>query len=280
MTVVTAKETGFCFGVKRAINITEKTLEQKNEKDVFILGDLIHNKQVTKELEDKGLKKISDLRERQAGTLVIRAHGLPVSEIDNAKKMGFEVVDATCPIVTKAQRAAIALEKEGYQIVIVGDRNHAEIKGIISALKTEAVAVNSIQELETANLARRVGLIFQTTQSVNICQDVFGELLKRAAEIKVINTMCSAIKKRQDEAVGLAKEVDLLIVVGDAKSANTIKMRALCKMYNSNTVQIENKDQLDPKIFQNISKIGIVAGASTPAHLIEDISNKIKMTQK
>lgn len=272
--IVTAKETGFCFGVKRAIGLAEKTL-QENKKDVFILGDLIHNREVTKSLEEKGLNKVDDIEQKQGGTLIIRAHGLSPSEIDKAKRKGIKVVDATCPIVTKAQAAATQLEKEGYQVLIVGDKLHAEIKGIVASLKKEALVISSASELNGLKLARRVGLIFQTTQSINVCQEVLAELLNRVDELKVINTICSAIKARQNEAVNLAKEVDLLIVVGDSKSANTIKMRVLCQKYNNNTIQVENADQLNPQAFNTALKIGIVAGASTPEHLIEEVRSKL-----
>lgn len=274
MKVITAKEIGFCFGVKRAIHLTKKALQQK-ERDVFILGDLIHNRQVIREFENRGLKRVNDIEDREQGTLVVRAHGLPPETIIKAKKQGFDIVDATCPIVKRAQMAARSLEDEGYQIIIVGDKNHAEIKGIVASLKKEAVVISSITELKDIQIGRRVGLIFQTTQSIYLCQEIIGGLLKQAEEIKIINTICSAIKTRQDEAVQIAKDVDLLIVVGDATSANTIKMKMLCEKYNKNTIQIENATELDPKVLLKASKIGIVAGASTPNYLIEEVQRKL-----
>src|SRR5579859_6980913 len=143
--VIMAKEVGFCFGVKRAINLTRQALAERS--DVFILGDLVHNKRVTDELEGKGLQKVEDYAAEKTGTMVIRAHGLPKTKIQEAKSRGIEVVDATCPIVLRAQEAAQTLERDGYQVVIVGDKNHAEIKGILGALESPALVVDSIDEL-------------------------------------------------------------------------------------------------------------------------------------
>src|SRR5205085_3559139 len=140
-----AKEVGFCFGVKRAINLTRQALAERS--DVFILGDVVHNKHVTDELERRGLRKIGDIDREKSGTMVIRAHGLPKAKIREAKDRGLEIVDATCPIVLRAQEAAQSLEERGCQVVIIGDRNHAEIKGILGALKNPALVIDSVEEL-------------------------------------------------------------------------------------------------------------------------------------
>ena len=164
--VIMAKEVGFCFGVKRAINLTRQALAER--QDVFILGDLVHNKRVTDELEGKGLRKIEDFEAEKGGTMVIRAHGLPKAKIGEVRARGIEIVDATCPIVLRAQEAAQTLEQDGYQVVIIGDHNHAEIKGICGALQQPALVIDSIEELHAAKeayiLMRKVGVIFQTTQ--------------------------------------------------------------------------------------------------------------------
>src|SRR5262249_14391137 len=169
--VIMAKEVGFCFGVKRAINLTRQALAERS--DVFILGDLVHNKRVTDELENKGLRKVDDYTGEKSGTMVIRAHGLPKAKIREAKDRGMEVVDATCPIVLRAQEAAQALEARGCQVVIIGDRNHAEIKGILGALEHPALVVHNVQELQEAKeshkLMRKVGVIFQTTHALELC---------------------------------------------------------------------------------------------------------------
>ena len=203
--VIMAKEVGFCFGVKRAINLTKQALAER--EDVFILGDLVHNKRVTDELEGKGLRKIEDFSDEKKGTMVIRAHGLPEEKISEIKLRGIEVVDATCPIVLRAQEAAQTLEKRGCQVVIIGDRNHAEIKGILGALESPALVVDSVAELreakESRKLMRKVGVIFQTTHALELCNAIVNEMLMMCKEIQIINTICRPVQNRQDDAIEL-----------------------------------------------------------------------------
>lgn len=273
MKVILAKETGFCFGVKRAINLTEDAL--KKSKDTFIVGDLIHNRFVTKEFEKKGLKKISDIDDKKEGTLIVRAHGLPPDEFEKAKKKGLDIVDATCPIVQKAQNVAKELEEEGYQVIVVGDKKHAEVKGILGMLKNEAKVVGSLAELKECDIKDKVGVVFQTTQSIKLCKDIIDHLLEKSKEVKVMNTICSAIEKKQEETIELAKSVDAMIVVGDKGSANTIKLKALAEKYNKRTLQIENADELDKTTLKGIETVGIIGGASTPDWIIEEVKSKL-----
>ena len=274
--VIMAKEVGFCFGVKRAINLTKQALSERG--DVFILGDLVHNKRVTDELESKGLRKVEDYDD-QKGTMVIRAHGLPKAKIQEAKDQGLEVVDATCPIVLRAQEAAQTLERDGYQVVIVGDKNHAEIKGILGALEQPALVVDNIEELHEAKanytLMRKVGVIFQTTHALELCNSIVNEMLMMCKEIRIINTICRPVQNRQDDAVELASKVELMVVVGSRTSANTVELAALCRHYNKNTVQVQNADELDYAAFRDCDVVGVASGLSTPEDLVEAVRQKI-----
>ncbi|MBM3493110.1 MAG: hypothetical protein FJX72_02125, partial [Armatimonadetes bacterium] len=166
-TVEVAGEVGFCFGVKRAINLTRQALD--GGRPVYILGDLVHNRNVTDELEGRGLRKVASVEGRPSGTMVVRAHGLPRTELADARTHGMEIVDATCPIVLRAQEAAQTLEARGCQVVIVGDADHAEIKGVLGVLQKPALVIDSIEELRAAKadrrLGRKVGVIFQTTHA-------------------------------------------------------------------------------------------------------------------
>ncbi len=274
--VIMAKEVGFCFGVKRAINLTKQALNDRS--DVFILGDLVHNKRVTDELEGKGLRKVEDYGD-QKGTMVIRAHGLPKAKIQEAKDQGLEVVDATCPIVLRAQEAAQTLERDGYQVVIVGDRNHAEIKGILGALESPALVVDNIEELHEAKanytLMRKVGVIFQTTHALELCNAIVNEMLMMCKEIRIINTICRPVQNRQDDAVELASKVQLMVVVGSRTSANTVELAALCRHYNKQTVQVQNADELDYETFRDCNVVGVASGLSTPEDLVEAVRQKI-----
>ncbi len=275
--VIMAKEVGFCFGVKRAINLTKQALSERS--DVFILGDLVHNKSVTDELEGKGLRKTDEYESERGGTMVIRAHGLPKVKIQEARSMGVDVVDATCPIVLRAQEAAQTLERDGYQVVIVGDKNHAEIKGILGALHQPAIVVDTIEELHEAKdsyrLLRKIGVIFQTTHALELCHEIVNEMLMMCKEIRIINTICRPVQNRQDDAVELASKVELMIVVGSRTSANTMELAALCKHHNSNTIHVQNADELSYETFRDVSIVGLASGLSTPEDLVEAVRVKV-----
>ncbi len=275
-TVMMAKEVGFCFGVKRAIDKTAQALADR--EDVFILGDVVHNKRVTDALESKGLRKVDDYTNEKSGTMIIRAHGLPQVKIQEAKNRGIEIVDATCPIVLRAQESAQTLERDGYNVVIVGDKNHAEIKGILGALKEPALVINSVEELREAKenytLMRKVGVIFQTTLALELCHSIINEMLMMCKDIRIINTICRPVQNRQDDAVELASKVDLMIVVGSRTSANTMELAALCRHYNPNTVQIQNAEELAVETLAGCERIGIASGLSTPEDLVEDVRLK------
>lgn len=275
-TVIMAKEVGFCFGVKRAINLTKQALDDK--KNVFILGDLVHNKRVTDELEGRGLHKLEDFTDQQSGTMVIRAHGLPRERIVEAQERGIDVVNATCPIVLRAQEAAQTLERDGYQVVIIGDKNHAEIKGILGTLENPALVIDSIEELYEAKqkyiLMRKIGVIFQTTHALELCHTIVNEMLMMCKEIRIINTICRPVQNRQDGAIELASRVDLMIVVGSITSANTVELASLCRHYNHNTIQVQNADELEMSRILVSKTIGIASGLSTPEDLVEAVRRK------
>ncbi len=277
-TVLMAKEVGFCFGVKRAINLTKQALEERG--DVFILGDLVHNKRVTDELEGRGLRKVDDYTQEDSGTtMVIRAHGLPKVKIQEARDRGLEVVDATCPIVLRAQEAAQTLERDGYQVVIIGDKNHAEVKGIIGALEEPVLVIATVEELHQARaeykLLRKVGVLFQTTLALEMCFPVANELMAMCKEVRIINTICRPVQNRQDDAIEIAAKVDLMIVVGSRTSANTVELAGLCKHYNPNTLHVQNADELAYEAFRDAKTVGIASGLSTPEDLVEAVRVKV-----
>lgn len=274
MKISTPKQTGCCFGVNRAIKLTEETL--LNKRPVYIFGELVHNETITRKLSKKGLRVVRGIADVKGGVLIIRAHGISPEERGKAEELKIEIVDATCPIVRQAQVAAQKLEEEGYQVVIVGDKNHAEIKGILGHLNKEALVVGSCKEVDQKKLGKRVGLIFQTTHSIELCRDVLTEVMKTAHEIKIINTICADIRKRQEDAVGLAQKADLMIVVGSHHSSNTIKLKKLCLKYNKNTIQIETAKDLTPRHVKGIKSVGIIGGASTPDVLIEEVKRRLK----
>ena len=281
-TVIMAKEVGFCFGVKRAINLTRQALAERG--DVFILGDLVHNKRVTDELEGRGLRKVDDYDGEQSGkTMVIRAHGLPKAKIAEAEGLGLEVVNATCPIVLRAQEAAQTLEKRGCQVVIIGDKNHAEIKGIIGTLEDPPIVINSVEALREAKadhrLLRKVGVIFQTTLALELCHVIVTEMLMMCKEIQIINTICRPVQNRQEDAVELASRVQLMVVVGSRTSANTMELSELCRHHNPNTIHVQNADELPVEKFAQYDIVGLASGLSTPEDLVEAVRQKLLYTE-
>ena len=273
MRVMVAREVGFCFGVKRAINLTRQALTEKN--DVFIVGDLVHNKTVIQDLEDRGLQQVDDYTERKTGTAVVRAHGLPRQELQKVKDHGLDLVDATCPIVRQAQAAARTLEERGLQVIMIGDADHAEVKGVLGSLEKPALIVNSVEDVERAKderrLMRKVGIIIQTTHSMERVQPIINEILELAKEVNIINTICRPVEHRQHDAVDLAEQVEVMVIVGSRKSANTMQLQALCKKYNPRTIAIESAADLDLAQFAGVETVGLASGLSTPENLIEEV---------
>jgi len=274
MRILTPKKIGCCFGVNRAIKLTEEALSKG--VPAYITGELVHNDTITRKLSEKGLREIKSIDDVKGGMLIIRAHGISPDERVKVEAKKIEIVDATCPIVRQAQIAAKKLEEEGYQVIIVGDRTHAEIKGILGHLSDKALVVANHKEVDQTKLKHKVGLIFQTTHSVELCRDVVAEVMKAAHEIKIINTICADIRKRQEDAVKLARKTDLMIVVGSHHSSNTLKLKKLCLKYNDNTLQIESAKDLKPSALKGVRSVGIIGGASTPDILIEEVKRKLK----
>lgn len=277
MRVHLAREVGFCFGVKRAINMTRQALAE--EPHVSILGDVVHNRTVIAELETLGLQKVDELDDVRGGTMVIRAHGMPQQRIREAHDRGLNIVDATCPIVSQAQEAALELERRGCTLFIIGDRNHAEIKGIVGNLQKEAFVVDSLEELEALTvdkrLLRKIGVIFQTTHSFELCSSIVTRLISMGKEVQVINTICRPVRNRQTDAVSLAAEVDIMVVVGSRFSANTLELRHLCEKYNPRTVHVESAAELNPDDYRDVEDVGVASGLSTPPEIVEDVRRRL-----
>lgn len=272
--VILAESAGVCFGVERALN---KSFEVVKHKDgpVYSLGPMIHNPQVVGRLESQGVKVIGRLTEADRGTVMIRAHGVPVNTSKEARAKGLKVVDLTCPIVKKLQHSVKKLTEEGYFVIIVGDRKHPEIIGAISFADSGQVdVVSKRSELSPGTfLKKRVGVVAQTTIAFDRFREVVDELLMREVpEVKVFNTICEDIFNKQREAVDIAGKVDLMFVIGGKNSSNTTKIAALCREVNPETYQIETVDEVRSlEIDLDDKTVGVTAGASTPSWIISDI---------
>lgn len=270
-----AKFLGFCEGVRCAIELTEKAISE-NRKNITVVGELIHNRQVMAGLRERGVKMVGSINDVEKGsTLVVRSHGLPRGWIEEAKKRGIDIIDATCEKVKKLHNLAEMLIKNGYQVILVGDHNHAEVETIVESVKGDIIVISSAEECKKKNFRKRLGVIAQTTQSVENFTSVLGELVEKTYEIKMFNTICHASIMRQTAAFELSKEVDLMTVVGGKHSANTNRLAAICRK-NAETIHIETEDEITDELVKGKKVIGITAGASTPGWIIDKVEKKIE----
>jgi 4-hydroxy-3-methylbut-2-enyl diphosphate reductase len=267
--IVVARYAGYCYGVERALRITEEALEGA-EGPVASLGPIIHNPSVVGQLEERGVRVVDDAREAAAGTLIVRTHGVPPEVIEGARARHLNLVDATCPFVAVAQRKAASLREAGYAVVILGERDHPEVAGLEGFAGEGAVVVEDAAGLPLAQLrGKRVGVVVQTTQTRANLASVAAALAPVARELLVFNTICDATEKRQSAACELAAEVDVVVVVGGRNSANTARLAQLCRAMESRTHHIESAAELEPAWFAGARRIGVTAGASTPDEEIE-----------
>lgn len=271
MEVVLARSAGFCFGVKRAIETAESTARQG---EAYTYGPLIHNRQVVERLEQNGLKAIDDLQVGQ-GKVIIRSHGVPPEIYARGKELGVELVDATCPFVQKAQRLAMQFQQDGYQVIVVGDRRHPEVQGIIGWTGNQGIAVEDPQEAEKLPAFGKIAVLAQTTQPEKNFQAVVEVLQRKNPDVIVRNTICSATGERQEAALELAKQVEVMVVVGGRDSANTRKLAKLCLETGTPTYQVEKAEDLQTVWFSGAKKAGLTAGASTPEWIIEEVYKKM-----
>ena len=281
--ITLAKFAGFCYGVKRAVETVKKLKEENKDKNIYVLGELIHNSQVIKELDELGIKTVDKLPKNETGICVIRSHGASPEVIEQIKAQGFEVVDLTCPDVKKVQQQAIQLAKEDNFVVIVGKAEHPEVIAIKAnaQLFTNNIAVaTDINELksveEDIKKNKKVGVVVQTTQRIETLQNILVYLTTIAKEIHLVNTICASTSMRQKEAKELAQTNDLVIVVGSKKSANTTHLAEILTGI-TNTIHIETAEELDNYVdlIKNSENIAITAGASTPQNLIDNVYKKI-----
>jgi len=276
MEVVVAGSAGFCYGVKRALESVLEAAETRG-KPMFTLGPLIHNPQVIEKLEGHGVRSTEEIDEIPPGAvLVLPSHGVSREVMDRALGSGLEIIDMTCPFVTKVHRLAERLVKQGYQVVVLGDSGHTEVTGIMSRAGNEAVAVSEPGELADVKLGRRVGVVAQTTQTVDRYQKLVEEVSARAYEVRAYNTICNATTDRQKAAVEVAAKVDVMLVVGGRNSANTRRLAEICAAVGVATHHIETADELEAGWFRQAPKAGVTAGASTPDWIIDEVVENVK----
>ncbi len=272
MKVVLAPDCGFCFGVRRAIEMAEATAGEGGP--VYSWGPLIHNPQVIARLKEAGIRIAQRLEDIPAGTVVIRSHGVHPDRLAEIKQRGLRVVDATCPFVRRAQEKARVLGEEGYTVVVVGDREHPEVQAIVGHAK-KAVVTN-LDSKEVLDVGGRIGIIAQTTQSPEDFQEVVvGILAAPFEEVRVFNTICQATVRRQQSALEVARQVEVMLVVGGFESANTRRLAKLCSRVVS-THHVETAEQVEVSWLKGVETVGVTAGASTPPWIVKDVVKRLK----
>lgn len=271
MKVLVAAKCGFCPGVRNAISMAEKTLKQAPEnQSVYCLGPIIHNKDEVERLRTAGLHTVDSVDEMDSGTVLIRSHGVAPSEVNRLREGGFHIVDATCVLVKRLQQIVKQLEAEGYEVVIIGEENHPEVQGVVGCVN-DVVVVADQTDLDKLPRNGRLGIVCQTTQSPEHLGRMLDAIARRSfSELKVVNTLCKEAIKRQESAIELCQQVDVMFVLGGLHSANTRRLAELCKKHNEATFHLQNWDELDKKVLSGKKVAGVTAGASTPDWVIEE----------
>jgi len=273
MDVELAKNLGFCYGVKRAIHIARSSAPPGC---AYTLGPIIHNPQMVSKLAEEGVGMVNELCEvPEGGTVIIRSHGVGPLVYKEAVDKGINLADATCPHVKKAQMAAHSLAEDGYRVVIIGEKKHPEVKSIFEWSGGTAVVVETEAEAEEVAVCGKLGIVAQTTFSGEKFQSIVAVLLQKSNDIHILRTICTATDQRQKAAIELAEAVDLMLVIGGKNSANTTRLAQLCSE-KCKTYHIETDQELKGEWFENIKKIGITAGASTPDWIIKEVYKKCK----
>jgi 4-hydroxy-3-methylbut-2-enyl diphosphate reductase len=268
--VIIAKHAGVCFGVKRAIDMAFKAA-RKYRNHVYTIGPLIHNPQVVEQLREVGVTVKEDIGDIAEGTVIFRSHGVPLHLAEGARGKGLRIVDATCPFVKRTHKFARMLSRKGYMVIVVGDKSHPEVGSLKSYVEGEAMVAGSAGELADWVGEETVGIVAQTTQSLENFQEIVATCLAKAGEIRAYNTICDATALRQKEALDLARSVDCVIVTGGHRSANTRRLAEICRRILDETHHVERVEELKPSWFKGRRRIGVLGGASTPSWVIEEI---------
>ena len=282
MEVNVASSAGFCFGVKRAVEMVYN--EINNSDNIYTYGPIIHNEEVVKDLESKGVKVISkesDFAGTQKGTVIIRSHGVGKNTYEMLEKYGHKIIDATCPFVKKIHNIVREASENGEQVVVIGNKTHPEVVGINlwCSENKPAITIENTEEAVDFDIPKdeKGGIVSQTTFNLNKFNELVEILKKKGYYINVVNTICNATEVRQSEALKIAKDSDAVIVIGGLSSSNTQKLFEICRRECNNTQYIQTLNDLDVDSLRDVKKVGITAGASTPNNIIEEVQNYVRI---
>jgi small subunit ribosomal protein S1 len=274
--IVVSPHIGYCFGVMRAMRLIEQGLENRGGT-IYTLGDVIHNPLEVERLRSRGVHPVESIEELpRGGTLVLRAHGVSPDLVDEAAARGVRILDATCPFVRLSQRYVKRFAEEGIPVIIIGDREHPEVKGIAGHAGGNAIVVKDAREAEAVGPLDRAGVVIQTTFSRSEAEAVIEALGRRVRDLTVRDTICQATEARREAVLDLARNVDCLLVVGGRNSSNTMRLFRSCVKSGVPAHLIESGEDIDPSWFEGVRKIGVTTGTSTPAWIIDEVLARLE----
>ena len=273
MKVFVAKDTGYCFGVRDAVNLAYDTAKEYGS--VYMLGDIVHNEKVVENLSQAGVKVVNDINKiPKEKSVLLRAHGTKKNIWDNAKKKGLNIIDATCPLVHEIHKEVKKLSNEGRQIIVIGDYGHDEVVAIADqAINT--IIISNTKEAEKLKKFKRAGVVSQSTQTIENVQKIISILMKKIFDLHFVNTICYPTTRNQEQIKELAGKYDIMIIIGSFTSANSKRLTMLSKEINDKTYQVTEGKDVNKIWFKDCETVGISAGASTPDYLIEEVRKKI-----
>lgn len=274
MKILIAKDAGYCFGVRDAVNLAYETAEDHG--DVYMLGHIVHNENVVKDLDEAGAKVVRKLKDVPKGKpIMFRAHGTSTKVWEKAQKQNMNIIDATCPLVKEIHDEVIKLEKEGRKIIIIGDHGHDEVVGIASQIK-DPIIVATPDEAQKLRKMKKAGIVSQSTQTIENVQEIINILMTKVFDLRFVNTICFPTKRNQQQLKDLSEKCDVMVVIGSFTSANSNRLTQLALERNDRSYQVTSADDLNSDWFNESDVVGITAGASTPDNIIKNVTEKIK----
>ena len=278
MKILVAKDAGYCFGVRDAVNLAKKSGDDFQE--VYMLGDIVHNETVVDDLNKRGSKVVESLNDiPEDKPVLFRAHGTDPETWKKAQKKKLNIIDATCPLVTEIHEEIKELESENRRTIIIGDHNHDEVVGIAAQVKSPII-ISCVDEAKELGKMKRAGVVSQSTQMIENVQEILNVLSEKVYDLRFVNTICFPTRRNHDQIKKLSNICDLMIVIGSFTSANSKRLTQLSLERNKNSFQVTCADDINESWFDSVESVGISAGASTPDNLIEDVIEKVKLFSK
>ena len=278
MKILVAKDAGYCFGVRDAVNLAKKSGDEFQE--VYMLGDIVHNETVVDDLNKRGSKVVESLNDiPEDKPVLFRAHGTDPETWKKAQKKKLNIIDATCPLVTEIHEEIKELESENRRTIIIGDHNHDEVVGIAAQVK-DPIIISCVDEAKELGKMKRAGVVSQSTQMIENVQEILNVLSEKVYDLRFVNTICFPTRRNHDQIKKLSNICDLMIVIGSFTSANSKRLTQLSLERNKNSFQVTCADDINASWFDGVESVGISAGASTPDNLIEDVIEKVKLFSK